>query len=233
MFTPLPQDVCSPPDSTVLWRYMDLGKLLSLLATSKLHLARLDSLTDTYEGLWPETTTSAAAANWPSQNYDSFVRLTHAMRSAHFVNCWSASTRESSVMWSSYAGSQGIALASTVGALKASVLPGTRFYVGQVEYLDFQSVPVQSLNLYRVVYLKRSEFESEKEVRVLVSALGPEQQNPHPVGARGAVELQVELPTLVKEIVVAPSAPGYLLPAIRLLLARAGLGHVPVRASVV
>jgi hypothetical protein len=233
MFTPLPPDVCTPPDSTVLWRYMDLGKLLSLLATSKLHLASLDRLTDKYEGLWPETTTNAAAANWPSQNYENFVRLTHAMRSAHFVNCWSASTRESSVMWSSYAGSQGIALVSTVVALKASVLPGTRFYIGQVEYLDFQSAPIQSLNLYRVVYLKRSEFESEKEVRILVSALGPEQQNPNPIGTRGAVQLQVELPTLVKEIVVASSAPSYLLPAVQGLLARAGLGHVPVRASVV
>jgi hypothetical protein len=43
-----------PKDPSVLvWRYMDLAKLLSLLSLQKLYLRRLDLLPDKYEGVYP------------------------------------------------------------------------------------------------------------------------------------------------------------------------------------
>ena len=177
MFTPLPSDISTPDDDTVLWRYMDLPKLLALLGTSSLYLSRLDQLMDKYEGTWPKTTLAAASTNWPRSNFDFFTSITAAMRAAHFVSCWCASPRESSSHWGTYAGPHGIALVTSVAALKASVLAGVRFYIGEIEYLDFANAPPQNLNLYRPAFLKRAEFESEREVRVLVSTLGPEQQN--------------------------------------------------------
>jgi hypothetical protein len=56
-------DFPQPDDASVLaWRYLDLPKLLSLLMKKELHLTRLDSLEDNYEGTLPVQTREAMLA---------------------------------------------------------------------------------------------------------------------------------------------------------------------------
>ena len=42
-----------PLDDTVLWRYMDFTKFVSLLEKSALFFPRADKLGDPFEGYWP------------------------------------------------------------------------------------------------------------------------------------------------------------------------------------
>ena len=42
-----------PKSDTVIWRYMDLPKLLSIISNNSLWFSRLDKLTDEYEGTVP------------------------------------------------------------------------------------------------------------------------------------------------------------------------------------
>lgn len=46
-------NVSAPAGSTMLWRYLDLAKLLFLLEHRALWFSRLDTLGDPYEGLPP------------------------------------------------------------------------------------------------------------------------------------------------------------------------------------
>jgi hypothetical protein len=43
-------NIDTPSGDTVVWRYMNLEKLLALLGSSSLHLCRLDDLRDPWEG---------------------------------------------------------------------------------------------------------------------------------------------------------------------------------------
>lgn len=230
METSLP-NIATPPDDAVVWRYMDLGKFLALLSTSTLYLSRLDRLIDRYEGTLPHSTLSAAQKNWPDKNYQYFIRTLASMRAAHFVNCWCASPYESSVMWESYAKSSGVAIQTTVGALKSSIKRKYRYYLGSVEYLHFESAPPLELNLFSPVFKKRIEYQSEAEVRLLVSALGDDQNHPGLNGAREFVALPVDLQLLMKRIVVGPGVPNYVIGGMQNLLQRYGLEATQVQSS--
>ncbi|MFN8224152.1 MAG: hypothetical protein U0R50_13000 [Gaiellales bacterium] len=50
----------APPDDTVVWRYIDLAKLISLLDHRALYFARADTLGDPHEGALPAPTSEAA-----------------------------------------------------------------------------------------------------------------------------------------------------------------------------
>ena len=49
------EEIVTPPDEVIVWRYMNLEKLLALLATNTLFLCRLDRLRDPWEGVWPDS----------------------------------------------------------------------------------------------------------------------------------------------------------------------------------
>lgn len=45
-------DAKTPPDETIIWRYMSLDKYIDLLYRKELFLCRLDKLIDPWEGSW-------------------------------------------------------------------------------------------------------------------------------------------------------------------------------------
>jgi hypothetical protein len=109
-----------------------------------------------------------AAAVVFRKHYFDFVRKTR------FAWCWFHSCRESAAMWSIY-GHQGVAIQSTIGRLTDALgKTGREFIYGQMTYVDYRNgvgvgfVPERESDfhlLLRPFFLKRSEYESEKEVR--------------------------------------------------------------------
>ena len=74
-------------------------------------------------------------------------------------------------------------------------------YVGQVSYLDFDNdIPVvgPGANAFRAFLLKRVSFEHERELRVIVLKFKD-------IG--DGLLVPVDLPTLIQEIRIAPTAP--------------------------
>jgi hypothetical protein len=115
-----------------------------------------------------------AAAEVLRRHYFNFIRRTR------FAWCWFHSHQESAAMWSVY-GNQGVAIQSTVGKI-STVFDKTKrdFIFGRMTYVDYRSNvsefnPEQQSDyrlLLRPFFLKRKEYESEKEVRFVTS--GPD-----------------------------------------------------------
>src|SRR5687768_15588589 len=131
-------DFEAPPDESVIWRYVDLEKLLAMLASRQLHLTRLDTLKDTWEGHWPKSVIEKAATQLV--NVNDVVQLTTPMvRSEVYVNCWHVSDYESAALWDQYASSAGFAIKSTVRALRESIAPSEGLIIGAVTYVHFDA----------------------------------------------------------------------------------------------
>jgi hypothetical protein len=123
------------------------------------------------------------------RHYFDFVRRTR------FAWCWFHSYRESAPMWSVY-GNQGVAIKSTVGKI-GDVFDKTerQFIYGRMTYVDYRSGVSTEFNpetksdyglLLRPFFLKRKEYESEREVRFVTS--GGDRDN------RGGILLKGLLP---------------------------------------
>ncbi len=155
--------------STTLWRYIDLHKLLDLSINKHLHFTRLDQFNDPFEGVTYSQIVSRHLAlsgeitnpNIPeefakTQNqknhkdlevYDSESQL---MRKTQFVNCWFKSDRESHAMWNLYSNKDSIAIKINAKELirylentlklQVSLLPNHKFICGSVNYVKLNPV---------------------------------------------------------------------------------------------
>ena len=113
-----------------------------------------------------------AAAEIFRERYFDFIRSTR------FAWCWFHSYRESAAMWSVY-GNHGVAIKSSIGKI-CSVFEKTDrdFIYGSMTYVDYQHGVSTEFNpeqksdyrlLLRPFFLKRKEYESEREVRFVTS----------------------------------------------------------------
>jgi hypothetical protein len=181
-----------------IWRYMDLAKFISLLTNEALYFSCPDEFDDPYEGFCPRSymeafskigqdvyddflsTRNQLARMFPSANLNdadnSLRKMITAFREAHKianrrfgVNCWHMSEYESEAMWRLYSASgQGIAIESTMGRLRESILDKNGLVVDSVRYVDFDKDPIEKGYRNYGLFLKRKSFEHEKEVRATV-----------------------------------------------------------------
>ena len=178
-----------PAPNTVVWRYMTLGKFLSLLQNRALYFRRLDRLTDAFEG----TLTKAQKATHERRQAElpfaglsgSSPALVESTRANTIVNCWCTHPTEDELMWNTFvgAGREGVAISSTAGDLArtfthavtghsydngwTSVLP---VRIAQVKYVDFS---VYDGDVSELPILKRNVYSGERELRVIASDHDP------------------------------------------------------------
>lgn len=120
-------------DTDLLWRYIDLHKLIDLAETMELHFTRCDQFSDPFEGLTfdllarrdfsrKSRITNPAIDKALGKGYgESFnkerekdfievKKKSIAMQSSQFVNCWIRSERESIAMWNLYSNRNSVAI---------------------------------------------------------------------------------------------------------------------------
>jgi hypothetical protein len=235
-----------------IWRYMDLPKFLWLLDKQSLFLSRLDRFDDKFEGSAPLSLIKARQAR---QSRELVITLradspdvikTHRRNTA--VNCWHMSEGESSAMWKLYSiNNFGVAIRSTIQGLAESLPP---FRGEDVErQRDLPDPEVLSLDIRLVHYInfsaeekvlpkprdlhlyKRASFEFEKELRLIAQAF-PYQGDPtdYSVFPNNGDWVPVELATLIREVYVAPAAPGWYVDLIALALKRHNI-DIPITHS--
>ncbi len=230
------------PDDAPLWRYMPLGKLVSLLTSESLYFARLDKLGDPFEGAALASEIAARGADAPTK-----ARVWALYRRWMVANCWHQFNMESDAMWRGYA-HDGIAIRSTAGTLRQAVLSSTDHYadadttkktplrdawIGRVIYDDHNTASLNDVTPFGRFFFKRPSFFAEREVRVLAAlpqlvtdAGVNESDDP---GLNG-VSVPVKLESLIDELVISPFAPGWLVASVAGLLKKFGLG-IPCRVS--
>ena len=207
--------VPSVPDATAtLWRYMSFAKFCSLMERRALFFSLVGDMEDMYEGFI-----------YPPRQDDREDRLQHAEHLGHnvlhkivrtsLISCWTESAHESSLMWESYAGPEGVAVRTSFQHLQDSISSVIEVPVtfGQVKYVDYRQTEVQRFG-WAPLYHKRMEYRGEGEVRAVLP--GPpfkkqkvdlefEKWLDQDVAEQRGRYIPVDLDLLVQEVVLSPN----------------------------
>jgi len=227
-------EVFQPPAdrNVTIWRYLSLGKFVSLLETRSLYFARADRLGDPFEGAYSRANQEHRAEMYPDLPEetrrtiaDTLTQTLRRFRKQVAVNCWHMNEHESAALWKLYAnGNEAVGIRSTYSRLIESFGPDTpAVYVGVVNYIDYagggQIMPEG--NLFYPFLHKRKNFEHERELRAIVAKWRPQPG----LGAdtetiEDGLSISVNLETLLAEVRVPPAAPPWFAEVIRSVMAR-------------
>jgi hypothetical protein len=133
------------------------------------------------------------------------------------LSCWHINDDESEAMWRLYSSvGSGIAIESTDGKLKAS-LPTEGIVVDRVRYMNFERDEIEKGHPHYGLFIKRTAFEHEKELRATLLLPTP--------GEGAAVPCDLE--SLIVNIHIAPEAPPFYASAVQYVLDRSDLSTKP------
>jgi len=193
-FSPRPYKI--PVNNTVLWRYMDFSKYMSLIIDSKLFFSRADCFDDAYEGakglierkeIWDKHYLSffKEAIKNPPEGYDCTKSETEinedakrllldlnnsgvSQRKRTFINCWHENPHESEAMWKLYSNylENAIAIKTSMKSLYNALGKNPDINIGYVNYIDYSN---KFVGINESFWFKRKSFEHEREVRAVIS----------------------------------------------------------------
>ncbi len=184
---------------------MDLAKLISLLETKAIWLARADTFKDHHEGRFPDE-----MRTWIEKAYESFSDddpspvkdaddFQGYLLKNTFVSCWHKNIDENMVMWEIYGrDTNAIAVQTTVGRINDSIdssrLRGHSLLLKPVVYE--KSEDVQGVLLYEECFFrKRPHFAFEEEVRISLdtySRANPTKDTPYGYGLPALINVLIE-----------------------------------------
>jgi hypothetical protein len=232
----------SPPDTTRIWRFMDLGKFISALHTSSLFFCRADLLRDPYECMPNEKMIEDYAKRVPRADnrfLEDMRQMTVANRLWTYINSWHMNEFESAAMWELYLKNQeGIAIETDFARLRDcfSAEESHLVFIGAVKYIDYATEIIPWENSFYAALHKRKSFEHERELRAIVwlalevkpnkpgqkTSVLDSSKNPH------GVQVKINLGTLIKTIFVSPTAEPWYVDIVSAMLEKFGYGGIPV-----
>jgi hypothetical protein len=227
----------TPPDDTVLWRYLSLARFMNLLEHKTLWFSRMDKFDDPLEGTFTDVELDQMAslsvssalpilgfsrpAGTVKDATQSFLRIIEIIRMSHFVSCWREGPHESMAMWDIYGKGDGkIAIKSDAGRLRdALVTYEGSIYVGRVEYVPWDTA-TWPRNALLHCFRKDRSYEHEAEVRAVISGF---RNHKVPRGDALRIEVAVDPPSLITQVVVGPREQDGTVRLLEALLERYGL----------
>ncbi len=153
----------------ILWRYLDLAKLIALIHERKLHLIRADAFKDKHEGSVTDPMFRALKKQFEGKPFNprTLSNFRKKLKESTFINCWCMGTAESEAMWKLYCGEErGVAITTTYQDIEAA-LPDSKFKMAPVRYLDYQNDGFPQDNYIYPFFHKRKAFAYESEVRIV------------------------------------------------------------------
>lgn len=219
-----------PSDDSVIWRFLDLAKFISLLKERSLFMTRADKFEDQFEGA---VCTLADSDKYDAALYDYYSDILEGkpvgeqlienehyaiqlMRKNSFLSCWFEGSYESIAMWRLYASgkeAKGVAIKSTVGMLKKAI--GHTVEIGRIEYIDYSK---EWPNANEALWRKRLSFEYEHEIRVRIITEGGLSPIPPEF-----MSLPVNLDELIESVYVSPLAESWFKDVVEDVLRKYGL----------
>lgn len=155
-----------------IWRYMTLEKLRSQLQRKALYLSHIELLPDLHEGTMPKAVQVRLRAQYEdvdprALNAASYPALRN--RKWFYVSCWSRREAESEAMWRLYGADDGqdcVAVQTSYERL-INAFDFRNDHAGLVRYVDFEKFDGEGWDDWKLLFLKRIEFESEQEIRIV------------------------------------------------------------------
>jgi hypothetical protein len=221
----------APDGKSILWRYMDFSKYVSLLYSRSLYFCRADKFEDPFEGARGYYDTKEkydlqlmegikgfvnqasilfnrhVADEFVEEDYQRVIRQLDEAgvnnRERFYVCCWHENKNESEAMWNLYSRMMENAIAIKTTAGKLEVSSDRRINIGKVKYTDYK---YSLVSLDNSIWFKRKSFEHEKEVRAVI-------QNNNST-AQG-LKIKFDLNSLITEVVVSPTSPHWFVDLIK------------------
>jgi len=178
--------ITTPPNGTIIWRYMDFTKFVDILDKRKLFFSSIEQLNDPFEGSFPKASIDFIKNNILSlfdkdfiNNHtitediaiQAFSKSARLWRNWAHVCCWNIGKVESEALWRIYcSGREGIAIQSTIGRFKESIRKETQdIYIGKIHYIDYSKahIPIKGSDQIKPLLYKRVSFQHEREVRAI------------------------------------------------------------------
>lgn len=238
-----------------IWRYMDLAKYISLLGSESLNFARLDKLSDPFEGSLSKAeyerlqelaeygeSKGDLPNDWKGRYFDVLMGSTRSMRREVYVSCWHMNEAESEAMWNLYSTSVFAVAIKTTYAKLRDALPDAWSpkehvgpFIGKVQYKDHHSEEIPSENCFHAVMHKRLAFEHEHECRAVLWRAGPASRQQLPYEEDRAehppsISVKVNLAHMIEKVVVSPLAPEWFFAAVSSSTEKFGY-QIPVESS--
>lgn len=229
-------NLITPPDDTVLWRYMDFARFVQLLESRQLWFSRADQFEDPLEGTLTDGEShckSVTADDPPLFRDASSDTMAQIMRHTAYVNCSRMGSFESLAMWDLYGKGSGIvAVTTTVGLLKKQFAPDQRHvFMAEVRYVDWSAPNVLS-GLLDLVARKEISYAHEAEMRAFVwdiPALSS-QKYLHPEQLPAGLAFFIDPQELISEVWVGPREKSWIPSVVKKIVARYSL-NIPVKVS--
>lgn len=127
------------------------------------------------------------------------------------VQCWHASSVESTAMWRIYGGPEpSICLCSTVGRLRAGLRPAgtTKIHLSKVAYRQHDADIAPRRHPLAPFLIKSKSYAFERELRAIAHDPDSPIEQERPVSGR---YVDVDLQSILAKIMVAPAAPAWFL----------------------
>lgn len=215
-----------PHRDTVLWRYMDFAKFLSLLQTKSLYFRRADKLDDPFEGakcriedkpayekshideLRKRAQSEASFNDREKRGFEKFLleneKLGLPFSRQNFINCWHENEYESVAMWNLYTTSleYGVAIKTTYEKLCTSLENVDDIQIGRVTYRDLNIN--NPINEDDVFWYKLNPYKHEQEVRAIIEDLNPALQEDGELIIEKLIP--IKLNHLIEEVYLSPSS---------------------------
>jgi hypothetical protein len=219
-----------------IWRYVDFWKFEDLVKTGQIYFRRSDKFDDPNEGLPPSEYERVLNLNAfdikDIRERDHHIGTLAQFRQSYYVNCWHLDMGETAKMWGKY-GKDGVAIISRYDLLKQVLHAlADKVIIAPVSY---GTNHLTRWNVIQFMTTKRTEYASEREVRAMIELNDPfdsmnrhfdEDNRPHdrpiydpPPTLPEGIRQDIEVDSLITEVVISPFAPPERLEEVRVLLA--------------
>jgi hypothetical protein len=194
-------DLSTPPNKTILWRYMDFARFVEMIESRSLWFSRVDQLEDPLEGTHTDAELAGIRKNVDKRFAHRLIRLVRLSRKEVYVNCWRSGSTESLAMWDLYGKGSGIVAAkSTVGRLKEAVTSYENpVFISKSRYFDWNDAPGLD-NILVACSRKDLSYQHESEVRAMIF----EVSNSRAARRRIGIRIPVDVRRLITEVMVGP-----------------------------
>jgi hypothetical protein len=206
-----------------IWRYMDLGKYLSMLDRRSLFLARASLLGDPFEGA--PTKLMVAQRNYIIANRATDPNLAayrdvpeaalnwgnifKGLVESYFISCWHMNEHESEAMWKLYSTSnEAVCIRSTYRRLR-QCLPRS-IKIGEVNYINYGTQGFSVENGFNFITHKRMSFSHERELRAILWERASDAQSYKAQIRTSGLNVELDLPALIERVYVSPTAAPWL-----------------------
>ncbi len=202
------EHLATPPDESIIWRYMDLSKFLSLITNKKIFFCNMNYLPDQNEGTIPirnrmnfkiEQGTASEDividGNYNPRTHSVDIKYMYSKilekhKRTTLVSCWTKKDTESFLLWKAYAPINGIAIKTKIINIKNAIDISDDYYITDINYQKIDNCD----NKFKILSYKYPFYKEENEVRIII---------PNISNKKGK-NYSVDVDNLIDEIYVSP-----------------------------